>query len=54
MLRNRYLYRPVDQRIINIIEQFLPKGGDTIDLGCGSGLYGKCLKEKSIRSLKSS
>ncbi len=41
-----YLARPVDSRMLNIIDKYLKGQGyqSVLDLGCGSGLYGKPLK----------
>ena len=46
MQTSTYLGRPVDSRIISIINNYLPTGKSVLDLGSGSGLYGKTLSEK--------
>lgn len=46
-LTEKYLKRPVDKRMVKIIDEYLPKDGTLLDLGCGSGLYGRYLRSKS-------
>jgi 2-polyprenyl-3-methyl-5-hydroxy-6-metoxy-1,4-benzoquinol methylase len=45
-LTENYLNRPVDQRMVNIIEGRISVQNSILDMGCGSGLYGKYLKSK--------
>ncbi|RJO60537.1 glycosyltransferase [candidate division WS5 bacterium] len=47
ILTEKYLKRPVDKRMVKIIDEHFPKSEVILDLGCGSGLYGKYLSLKS-------
>ena len=45
-LVKKYLARTVDQRMVDIINEHFSSEEIILDLGCGSGLYGKFLKSK--------
>jgi len=45
-LINKYAERTTDKRMVNIINKNFSNEESILDLGCGSGLYGKFLKSK--------
>jgi SAM-dependent methyltransferase len=45
-LTENYLARPVDHRMVNIINTRFRARGSVIDVACGSGLYGRHLQAK--------
>lgn len=45
MQTNTYLGRQIDSRIVSIIQKHLPPAGSVLDLGSGSGIYGKILSK---------
>ncbi len=44
-LTESYLGRVVDSRMVSVIRKYLTAHKTILDLGCGSGLYGKYLKQ---------
>lgn len=48
-MTERYLRRPLDARIVQVIQRHVPSCDVILDLGCGSGVYGSALKQRCRR-----